>query len=194
MKEILLASNNKHKVSEFKKALEPLGYFVYTPADLGIQFEVEETGKSFEENSSLKSQHLFTLTGKPTLADDSGICVLALNGEPGIYSARYGNPNWTDKQRALHLLNSLPEGADRKCFYYAALAYTTKQGTKFFTGRCDGILALDYDEEGRFGFGYDPIFIHTPSYKRFSQISPEEKFKLSHRGSAITSFLNYLNQ
>lgn len=194
MKEILLASNNKHKVSEFRNALEPLGYFVYTPADLGLVFDVEETGTSFEENASLKSNRLHEMTGKPAIADDSGICVPALGGRPGVYSARFGNPDWTDRERAFHLLNSLEENSDRGCFYYASLAYTTQEGTQFFKGRCDGVLAKDYDEEGKFGFGYDPIFIHLPSNLRFSQIPPAEKFKLSHRGSAINEFLSYLRK
>jgi XTP/dITP diphosphohydrolase len=193
MKEILLASNNKHKVSEFRNALEPLGFYVYTPADLGISFHVEETGTSFEENAALKSNHLFSLTGKPALADDSGICVPVLGGKPGVYSARFGSPDWTDKERALHLLQSVESETDRQCFYYASLAYTTPEGTKFFKGRCDGEIAPNYDEEGVYGFGYDPIFIHHPSELRFSQIPPEEKYKLSHRGNAINALLNFLS-
>ncbi|MCX7998940.1 MAG: RdgB/HAM1 family non-canonical purine NTP pyrophosphatase [Leptospiraceae bacterium] len=194
MKEILLASNNKHKVSEFRHSLEPLGFFVYTPADLGIHFEVEETGSTFEENATLKSERLFELTKKPSLADDSGICVIALGGKPGVYSARFGNPNWSDRERAIHLLNTLEGVEDRSCFYYAALAFTTEKGTQIFKGRCDGSIAYEYDEVGKFGFGYDPIFIHQPTMLRFSRIPPEEKFKLSHRGNAIRNFLSYLNQ
>lgn len=194
MKEILLASNNKHKVSEFRHSLEPLGFYVYTPADLGIQLNVEETGSTFEENATLKSKKLFELTKKPSLADDSGICVIALDGKPGVYSARFGDSKWTDKERAIYLLNTLDGIEDRSCFYYAALAFTTEKGTQIFKGRCDGIIANDYDEDGIYGFGYDPIFIHHPTLLRFSQIPPEEKFKLSHRGNAIRSFLAYLNQ
>lgn len=194
MKEILLASNNKHKVSEFRHSLEPLGFYVYTPADLGIKLDVEETGQTFEENALLKSQKLFELTKKPSLADDSGICVLALGGKPGVYSSRFGDPKWTDKERAIHLLNTLNGITDRKCFYFASLAFTTEQGSQVFKGRCDGLIADDYDESGIYGFGYDPIFIHYPTLLRFSQIPPEEKFKLSHRGNAIRSFLNYLNK
>lgn len=194
MREIVLASNNKHKVSEFRHSLEPLGFYVYTPADLGIKLEVEETGSTFEENASLKSEKLFELTKKPVLADDSGICVISLGGKPGVYSARFGDPSWTDKERAIHLLNSLEGKEDRSCFYYAALSFTTENGSQIFKGRCDGIIANDYDEVGTYGFGYDPIFIHYPTMLRFSQIPPEEKFKLSHRGNAIRAFLSYLNQ
>ncbi|MCX8000725.1 MAG: non-canonical purine NTP pyrophosphatase, partial [Leptospiraceae bacterium] len=125
MKEILLASNNKHKVSEFRHSLEPLGFYVYTPADLGIRFDVEEIGSTFEENAALKSERLFELTKKPSLADDSGICVIALGGKPGVYSARFGSPQWNDRERAIHLLNTLEGVEDRSCFYYACLLYTS---------------------------------------------------------------------
>ncbi|MCB1180362.1 MAG: RdgB/HAM1 family non-canonical purine NTP pyrophosphatase [Leptospiraceae bacterium] len=194
MKEILLSSNNQHKIHEFGNALDSIGWKLLTPKDLGLSFEVEETGKTFDENASLKSNHLFQLTGKPSLADDSGLCVDVLDGAPGIYSARFGGEGLSDRDRALLLLRETSNFSDRNCHYFASLAYTTEEGTKFFHGKCEGLLEKEYDFEGKFGFGYDPVFYYPPLKERFSRVPLEEKNKVSHRANALKLFVEYLKQ
>lgn len=188
---LALASNNQHKIFEFKKILTS-GFSLLAAKELGIDFEVEETETTFEGNAKLKSEHLFKLSGIPSIADDSGICVSALGGKPGVYSARYGKPGFTDRDRTEFLLSEIKGNSDRKAFYYCCISFTNENGTRFFTGKCEGLLAEDYDESGN-GFGYDPIFIYPPLGKRFSQISPEEKNQVSHRGIALREFAKFLN-
>jgi XTP/dITP diphosphohydrolase len=187
---LALASNNQHKIFEFKKILTT-GFSLLTAKELGLDFEVEETESTFEGNARLKSEHLYKISGMPSIADDSGICVSALDGRPGVYSARYGKPGFTDRDRTEFLLEEIKGNPDRDAYYFCCIAFTDGNGTKFFTGKCKGLLAEDYDESGN-GFGYDPIFIYPPLGKRFSQISPEEKSKVSHRGIALREFAKFL--
>lgn len=186
-----LATNNHHKLTELKKLFSGTNHAIYSPKELGISFDVEETGTTFEANAQLKSEHLYSLTNMPSIADDSGICVRALNGEPGVYSARFGGSGLDDKQRTLKLLEMMKGKEDRYCFYYCAISYTTEHGTKFFIGKCEGFIAEDYDETG-FGFGYDPIFYFPTINKRFSQITLEEKNLYSHRAIALKNFFSFL--
>lgn len=189
--EIILASNNSHKVFEFQKIF-PEDIKILTPKEIGIQFEVEETGTSFEENAKIKSEHLFKLTNRPSISDDSGIVVNALNGEPGVYSARFGEKEFNDKDRALFLLERMKDKKDRTAFYQAVIAYTDTNGTKFFSGKTHGLIMNDYDLLGKNGFGYDPVFFHESLQKRFSECSIEEKNSVSHRSLAIKKFLEFL--
>jgi XTP/dITP diphosphohydrolase len=189
--QFLLATNNSHKIQEMTQILNGLGIEVITPKQIGINIEVEETGTSFEENAALKSEALFKISGKPSIADDSGICVSALGSRPGVYSARYGRPGMSDKERAEFLLEEMKDKEDRSCFYYCAIAFSTATETFFFRGECHGILAQDY-LDGGFGFGYDPVFYFPTIGKRFSEIPAEEKAKYSHRGEAIRKFKEFL--
>ncbi|MCB1193305.1 MAG: RdgB/HAM1 family non-canonical purine NTP pyrophosphatase [Leptospiraceae bacterium] len=191
-KQIAIATNNQHKIFEIRKYLNLLGIDLSSPKDLDIQFDVEETGTTFEENASIKSQELFKKSGIPSFADDSGICVLGLDGGPGIYSARFGNPQMNDKERAYHLLKKMEQTQNRLCYYYCAIAFTNSNGTYFFSGRCDGEITYDYDESGKYGFGYDPIFYYPPLQKRFSQVETNEKNLYSHRGIALRKFVDFL--
>lgn len=191
-KKIAISTNNSHKIEEIGEYFSNLGWNLLSPKDLNIRLDVEETGTTFEENASIKSQKMFELSGLPSFADDSGICVLGLNGEPGIYSARFGNPQMSDKERTLYLLKKMEGIENRLAYYYCAIAYTDQNGTRFFIGRCDGELTYDYDEEGRFGFGYDPVFYFPPLKRRFSQVPTNEKNLYSHRGIALKKFLEYL--
>ena len=191
--EILLASNNSHKVFEFQKIF-PENIKILTPKEIGIHFEVEETGTTFEENAKIKSEHLFKLTNRPSISDDSGLVVNALNGEPGVYSARFGKKNFTDKDRALFLLEKMQNKDDRTAFYQAVISFTDKNGTKFFSGKVHGLIMNNYDEIGKNGFGYDPIFYHEILKKRFSECSIEEKNSVSHRNLAIQEFLKFFKE
>jgi XTP/dITP diphosphohydrolase len=192
MKPILLASNNSHKIFEFRNALSAIGWSLVTPADLQLEYEVEETGTTFDENASLKSNFLFQKTNTPCIADDSGLCVEALQGAPGVYSARYGLPHFNDKDRALYLLDQMKSHSNRNCFYFASLSLTDSTGTRFFHGKCEGVLEKDYDEEGKHGFGYDPIFYYPPLQNRFSRIPIQEKNKVSHRAQALSQLIQFL--
>ena len=185
---ILLATNNKKKYKEVKEIFSSLNIDIVTPELLNIIFEVEETGSTFKENAALKSEELFRITKLPSLADDSGICVNALNGEPGIYSARYGTADLDDRGRAEFLLDKMKEIKDREAYYHCALAFTNKNGTFFIEDQCHGLISEAYDEKGIYGFGYDPIFYYPPYDNLFSKVNLDDKNKVSHRGKALLTF------
>lgn len=193
MKEIALATQNPHKVREFQEILEPLGFRVVTPADLGVQLEVDETGDSFEENAILKARALWNKGGRIAIADDSGICVDALEGRPGILSARYGGPGLNDKDRALLLVQEMKDKKDRSAHYACAIALVGPNLQETFFGTCEGEITPDYDEEGPYGFGYDPVFYFPPFKERFSQVEPNKKNQVSHRRKALDGLVKFLN-
>ena len=191
---ILLSTNNKKKYNEFKQIVSPLGIEIATPEILGLSLDVEETGSTFEENAALKSNALYSITKIPTLADDSGICVSHLNGAPGIYSARYGSTGLDDRGRAEYLMEAMENIENRKAYYVCCLAYTNSKGIFYVREECHGELTTEYDEEGTYGFGYDPIFYYPPLNSVFSRVLPEEKNIVSHRGKALKVFYeNYKN-
>lgn len=189
---LLLATNNDKKFIEINELLSPLGVTVKKPNDIGIKFEVEETGLTFRENAHLKSTYLYEKTGMPCLADDSGICVNALGGRPGVFSARYGTPDLNDRGRAVYLLNELGANPDRRAYYVCCLSYTISSETVYIEEECHGVIHTEYDNEGKFGFGYDPIFFFPPLNTLFSKIPLLEKNKVSHRGKALLKFYNHL--
>ncbi|HNF14187.1 MAG TPA: RdgB/HAM1 family non-canonical purine NTP pyrophosphatase [Leptospiraceae bacterium] len=188
MEKILLATNNPHKVLELERRLLHLNIQAVTPKSLGISFDAEETGDTFHKNAAIKSETLFQLSGIPCIADDSGICVNALQGEPGVYSARFGRPEFNDRERALYLLERMEGAADRRAHYTCVIAFTSSEGTEYFEGTCEGLITEDYDDEGKFGFGYDPVFYYPPFSERFSRVSPEMKDSVSHRSAALALF------
>ncbi|MDX1961389.1 MAG: RdgB/HAM1 family non-canonical purine NTP pyrophosphatase [Leptospiraceae bacterium] len=191
---LILGTNNLGKLIEVRKMMQNLNITVTSPKEENIHFEVEETGTTFNENAKLKSEHLFSLTKLPSLADDSGLCVNALGGEPGLYSARFGKSEFSDKDRALYLLDLMKDKSDRSCYYHCSIAFTDKDGTFYFEDRCVGELCVDYDLEGKFGFGYDPIFYYPPLKERFSRVSTEKKNEISHRGLALKRFFEYFSK
>lgn len=157
--------------------LSPFGVEVVTPNILGINFQPEETESTFLGNSYIKSKELYRITGLPSFADDSGISVDALGGEPGVYSARFGGPGLTDKERALYLLTKLGDSSNRNAHYSCVVTYVDANFQKSFEGTVEGQITLDYDEIGPYGFGYDPVFYYPAFGKRFSQVPEEEKTK-----------------
>ncbi len=193
-KKIAFATNSEHKLKEVKSLLSPLGLLVVSPKDLGISFSPEETESTFLGNSLIKSKELYRLSGLPSVADDSGICVEALGGKPGVYSARYGKPEFSDKDRALYLLNELAQNKNRNANYTCVITYVTANEEKVFEGVVHGEIAQDYDEEGPYGFGYDPIFFYPPFGKRFSRLPLLEKNKISHRAVAMNQFLQWIQK
>ncbi|MCE9502094.1 MAG: RdgB/HAM1 family non-canonical purine NTP pyrophosphatase [Leptospira sp.] len=188
---IAIATANLHKVTEIRSFLNGTNITIKTPLDLNIKWAVEETGTTFEENANLKSKELFRLSGLPSLADDSGICVHALGDSPGVYSAMYGKEGMTDRERALFLLEQMKNISDRSAYFQCILSFTDRDGTRIFEGRCNGEIANDYDETGE-GFGYDPVFFYPGLRKRFSMLTKEEKNSVSHRGLALKKFQEFL--
>ncbi len=191
----ILATNNKDKLKEMKKILLPLNIEVVSAKDLGVSLEnVEETGKTFEENSRLKALAALKLTGLPSIADDSGLVVDALNGEPGIYSARYAGENATYSSNVDKLLlnmKDIPYNC-RTAKFVCTICCLFPDGNEICVrGECNGHIG--FERAGESGFGYDPVFI-TESGKTFAEISLEEKSKISHRGRALEQFVKELNK
>lgn len=190
---IIIASNNKGKIKEFKKILEPLGYNVFSQSEAGVNIEVEETGTTFEENAKLKARAIYNLKHTAVLADDSGIIVDYLNGEPGIYSARYMGLQ-TDEERRRCVLYKMKDAKkeDRTARYVCCICYIEENGKEnIVNGIWEGIVA---DKEyGENGFGYDPIFMPNGSDKTVAQMLPEEKNTISHRAMAIQKLKELLS-
>ena len=181
---LIASTNNTHKVIEFKRILEPLGYTVLSQKEAGIHIEVEETGETFEENAYLKAKSVYEASGLPTVADDSGIVVDALNGAPGVYSARYGGPALDDVGRYEKLLaemENVPDSNRTARFVCAISLILSNEKVYSFTGVCEG--KIGYAPRGENGFGYDPIFMVGD--KSTAELSPAEKDKISHRGQAL---------
>ncbi len=181
---VLVATNNAHKLAEFRRLLALAPIALVAPAEAGIALDVDETGTTFAANAALKAR-AFANAGMPALADDSGIEVDALDGAPGVLSARYGGPGLDDAGRTQRLLDELrdtPDG-ERGCRYVAVLALAWPGGeTETFEGRCDGVLARE--PAGDNGFGYDPVFFVPSSGRTMAELSPDEKDAISHRGHA----------
>ncbi|EQA35634.1 non-canonical purine NTP pyrophosphatase, RdgB/HAM1 family [Leptospira inadai serovar Lyme str. 10] len=191
MKSLVIASNNAHKIREIRSILSPLGIELKTPRELGIECDPEETGTTFQENALLKARELYSLSGLPSLADDSGICVEALSGEPGIHSARFGGEGLDDEGRARLLLERMQGKENRDAKYVCVIALVDGDSESTFEGECRGKIAEDYDRTG-FGFGYDPVFYFPPFQVRFSQVSEERKNTISHRRVALDRLVSYL--
>ena len=192
-KKIVIASHNQGKIAEFRKMLAPLEIEVCSAQDLSLP-DVEETGTTFEENSRLKAEALAKLSGLPCLADDSGLCVDALSGRPGVYSARYAPNRDFDKGMDMLLAELKQSGFDNRSAHFSCVLALAVPGeeTKVFEGRVDGKIALE--KSGNAGFGYDPIFIPDGFNKTFGHFEADEKARISHRGRALEKFMDYLNQ
>jgi len=187
----VLATHNPGKRKEMSAILGKFGIEVVMPADLGIMVDVEETGETFAENAMLKAKAICAATGLPAIADDSGLCVDALNGGPGVYSARYGGEELDDQGRYRLLLNSMRGAATRNAHFACAVACAFPDGrTLTAEGRCDGTIA--FAPMGTDGFGYDPVFFVPELRKTFAQLTAEEKSAVSHRGRALSDFAEKL--
>ncbi len=187
----VLATHNPGKLREMGEILKDFGIEVVSPRDLGITVDVEETGTTFAENALLKAKAICKEANLPAIADDSGLCVDALNGAPGVYSARYGGEGLDDKGRYMLLLSSLRGAPTRAAHFACAVACAFPNGdTLTAEGRCDGSIA--YAPLGEGGFGYDPVFLLPGTGKTFGQLTQEEKSAVSHRGRALKDFAGKL--
>ena len=187
----VLATHNPGKLKEMGAILARFGVEVVSPKDLGLTVDVEETGATFAENAMLKAKAICDAAGLPAIADDSGLCVDALNGGPGVYSARYGGEGLDDKGRYMLLLNSMRGQTTRAAYFASAIACAFPNGdTIEAEGKVDGTIAFAPMGEG--GFGYDPVFFYPPMKKTFGQMTAEEKHAISHRGKALEVFAEKL--
>jgi XTP/dITP diphosphohydrolase len=195
MPKLLLATNNKGKAREYKSLLQGIPFELVTPAELGISTEVAEVGRSFEENARLKATTLAAESRLLALADDSGLEVDALGGEPGTLSARYAGEGASDRDRVSYLLTKL-EGVPREkrtARFRCVIAIATPEGeVELCSGECDGIIA--FEPRGNRGFGYDPIFYLPELGKTMAELPPELKNKVSHRGRAAAKARELLKE
>ena len=183
----VLASQNHHKLVEMQEILSDHGVEVVLEEDIGLHVEVEETGSTFAENAMLKARAVMERSGLPAIADDSGVCVDALDGAPGIYSARYGGPELDDVGRYQLLLNVMRGQTNRAAHFTSAIACIFPNGdTIEAEGQCPGTIA--FAPMGNGGFGYDPVFFLPQLRKTYAQLTPEEKAAVSHRGKALAVF------
>ena len=183
---LVLASKNQKKLTEMEEILSLLGVEVCLQSEVGVDVDVEETGTTFEENSLLKAKAVMEASGLPAIADDSGLCVDALGGAPGVYSARYGGPGLDDVGRYRLLLENM-KGQPRAARFVSVITCCFPNGDVLTArGECPGTIAFAPMGEG--GFGYDPVFFVPGLKKTFAQLTPEEKNAISHRGKALEVF------
>ncbi len=183
----VLASQKKHKLAEMQSILSTHGVEVVLESDMGLHVDVEETGETFAENAMQKAKAVMEASGLPAIADDSGVCVDALNGAPGVYSARYGGPELDDAGRYRLLLANMRGAQPRAALFTSCIACIFPNGdTIEAEGVCPGTIAFAPQGDG--GFGYDPVFFLPELRKTYAQLTPEEKAAVSHRGKALEVF------
>jgi len=187
---IIAATKNKNKLREFGEILKD--FEIVSQEEAGVDIDVEETGSTFEENSMLKAKAIFDATGITAIADDSGLCVDALGGAPGVYSARYGGEGYDDEGRVQLLLKNMKDVPDseRSARFVCAITLVGNEGIITARGECEG--KINYAPIGENGFGYDPVFYMEEYDKTTAQMSPDEKNAVSHRGKALRIFAEKL--
>lgn len=191
--DVIIATNNKGKLAELSRILHPFGICAISLADLDICVEIEETGTTFLENAKIKAEYIYKITGKPTIADDSGLCVDYLNEQPGVYSARYAGKNATDEQNIQKLLQELIDvPIEKRAAKFVCSIYCIINDEHIIAieESCKGYIGTE--KLGDNGFGYDPIFM--VGNESFSQITDIKKDELSHRGKALHQLKNKLTE
>lgn len=195
MQKLLIATNNKGKTAELQNLLQGLSVQLLTPADIHLSLDVIEDGKNYQENASKKAREFAQTSGLISIADDSGLEVEALNGAPGLYSARYSpKPNATDKDRRMYLLENLKDKPRPwKARFHATIAIATPNGAiEFAEGNCYGEIIPE--ERGKNGFGYDPIFLFPELGKTMAELENEHKNRISHRALATITAMPILKK
>ncbi|HEY7544192.1 MAG TPA: RdgB/HAM1 family non-canonical purine NTP pyrophosphatase [Blastocatellia bacterium] len=188
--QLLLATTNEGKIQELRQLLSDSGLEVVGLGDRAVEEEIE-TGATFKENALLKAQYYHRMTSMPTIADDSGLEVDALDGAPGVYSARYGGPTDADRTgKLLEEIRDVPEER-RGARFVCAAAIAWDGGERVFEDEARGVLL--YHPRGQGGFGYDPIFFYPPLGKTFAELTREEKERVSHRGRAFRRLVAWLS-
>ena len=192
--EIVIASRNKHKIGELQALLSHYieNVVLLSLDDIGYEGDIEENGADFHENALIKAR-VAASTGKIGVGDDSGLCVKALDGAPGILSARYSGEHGDDAANNQKLLFELAGKQDRSAAFVCTIACVMPNGEEFYVeGRAEGIILQTPDGEN--GFGYDPLFYYPPLEKTFACLSAEEKNTVSHRARAVEAFADALNK
>ena len=193
---VVLASKNPHKLVEISKITEKFGFELILQSELGVDIDVEETGTTFEENSFIKAEAVMKATGMAAMADDSGICVDALNGEPGVYSARYGFDDslddWGRLQLLLRNMEAVPDDKRQAKFVCVITMVTPDGKTIQARGEIHGQLLRE--PRGENGFGYDPIFYYPPAGMTTAEMPSAEKNQVSHRANALKIFNEKLKE
>lgn len=193
MNKIMIATANAGKLKEFKHMLEPLGYQVTSLLDLSENIDIEETGTTFKENALIKARAIYEQFHIPVLSDDSGLAINHLNGQPGVYSARYLGKDTSYEFKNQHILNELIDADDRGCQYICDIAYIDKFGKEYvFEGVMEGTIAKE--AIGSNGFGYDPIFYYEPFETTLANVSNDLKHQVSHRGIALHKLLTFMEE
>lgn len=187
MKKLFLASGNTHKIEELSEVLNPLGIGLHSTLDYPDIPEPEEDQPTLEGNALKKARYWFEITGLPSLADDTGLEVEALNGAPGVYSARYAGEKATYDDNVEKLLSELGNKDNRKAAFRTVIAFVTADEEKLFEGVCKGTITKQ--KKGKKGFGYDPIFLPNGYTQTFAELNSHEKNKISHRGLALNEFV-----
>ncbi|MEJ2588013.1 MAG: XTP/dITP diphosphatase [Deltaproteobacteria bacterium] len=181
---LVLATRNQGKVAEFGALFNGIDVEIRDLSQFGPIPEVEEDGETFEENAVKKARFTARVLGFPAVADDSGLTVAALNGEPGVRSARYAGEDATDEANNLKLLDEMSRIRDRRAAFVCVIAIAVPRGPALiYEGRCEGMIAERMTGQG--GFGYDPLFYYPPEEKTFAQMIASEKNRVSHRGRAM---------
>ena len=190
---IIAATSNAGKIKEIKKIFSSADFEITSMKDSGILVDVEENGKTFEENALIKAREIKKLCSCAVLSDDSGLCVDALGGAPGIYSARYAGEGATDEERVIKLLDELKHEKNRRAKFVSVVALILPDGREF-TANGEVLGTLDYSPKGDGGFGYDPIFIADELGKTFGEASDDEKNAISHRARALSALYKKLKE
>ena len=190
MNQLILATHNDHKAQEFRDILPQ--YYVQTLADLGHDEEIEETATDLEGNSLLKAKTIFKRYGYVVISDDSGLEVNALNGAPGVYSARYAGEPRNDQRNTEKLLYKLKGASNRKAQFRTVITLMSPGNSFQFEGIVSGTIAES--PRGEAGFGYDPVFVPKGYQQTFAELPSDLKNKISHRANAIEKLLHFLNE
>ena len=191
MRKLLFFSNNKNKTIEIKKIFKKFKLEILSLSDLDISDEPKENGQTFEENAKIKSDYGFNKTGFPCFADDSGICIESLNWKPGVLSKRFLN-NFKSNQACFEsIIESTKKNNKQDAYFNTSISLTIKNNQNIiFNGKIYG--KISEQAKGRFGFGYDPIFIPKNYNKTLAELSTKEKNQISHRSIAVTKLINFL--
>ena len=195
MKKIVIATRNRNKFKELREALEGAGWILLPAFDFPGAPEVVEDGETLEENSLKKAKALSDFTGLPALADDTGLFVEALNGQPGVYAARFAGEGCTyedNVKKLLSVLKEVPEGKRTALFRTVITLYDPASGPQQVSGDVEGMITME--ARGNGGFGYDPVFLPKGFSKVFAEMSLDEKNRISHRGRAVQKARELLNR
>ena len=192
-RQLVLATRNEGKISEFKDLVADFDIEIKSLDDFGPIPPVEEDGKTFEDNAYKKAAFTAKVLGLPALADDSGLMVKALGGMPGVHSARYAGEGATDEANNLKLLKAMEGVEGREATFMCIIAIAVPRGPALiYEGTCDGLIT--HDVIGSRGFGYDPVFYYPPLKKTFAELSSKEKNRVSHRGKAMSELRDEFNK